>query len=140
MHEATKDMKGNVPPLPKIKAFSEVAYDVGSRVDPFAASKIEPERKSRGMRPDTDRPREPLEAYPLESLRMVGTLFKQNKVHALIQADRTLHQVRVGTHVGQNFGVITRITETEVALKELVEDANGDWAERTSTLQLQEKQ
>lgn len=142
MKEATKDLKGKIPPLPEIKSFSPVAYEAGDLVDPYNASKIEPERKAGGggIKPDLDRRKEPLEAYPLESLRMVGTLIKGKMVHALVQADKNLHQVKIGNYMGQNFGIITDINETEVKLKELVPDSLGDYMERTSTLQLQEKQ
>jgi len=112
-------------------------------VEPYNASKIEPERKAGsggGIRPDMDRRMEPLEAYPLESLKMVGTLTKGKMVHALVQADKNLHQVKIGNYMGQNFGIITDINENEVKLKELVPDSLGDYMERTSTLQLQEKQ
>lgn len=142
MHESTKDLKGKVPPLPEIKPFPVVAYEAGELVDPFNPRKIEPERKqksSAGVQPDMNRRREPLESYPLETLRMVGTLMQGKRVHALVQSDKTLHQVRVGNYLGQNFGVVTKISESEVALKELIQDASGDWVERASTLQLQEK-
>jgi type IV pilus assembly protein PilP len=142
MKDSTKDFKGRIPPLPEIKIFPPVAYDAGGMVDPYNASKIEPERKAGGggIKPDLDRRKEPLEAYPLESLKMVGTLIKGKMVHALIQADKNLHQVKIGNYLGQNFGIITEITESEVKLKELVPDSLGDYMERTSALQLQEKQ
>lgn len=142
MKESTKDFKGKIPPLPEIKSFPTVAYEAGELVEPFNASKIEPERKAGGggIKPDLDRRKEPLEAYPLESLKMVGTLTKGKMVHALVQADKNLHQVKIGNYMGQNFGIITDINETEVQLKELVPDSLGDYTERTSTLQLQEKQ
>ena len=142
MKEATQDFKGRIPPLPEIKSFPMVAYEAGDQVDPYNASKIEPERKAGGggIKPDLDRRKEPLEAYPLESLKMVGTLMMGKMVHALVQADKNLHQVKIGNYVGQNFGIITDIHETEVTLKELVPDSLGDYTERTSTLQLQEKQ
>jgi len=142
MKDSTKDLKGKVPPLPEIKPFPVVAYDAGDLMDPFNPKKIEPEKRQKaggGIQPDLNRRREPLEAYPLETLRMVGTLVQGNRVHALVQADKTLHQVKVGSYVGQNFGVITGISDTEVTLRELIQDASGDWVERTSTLQLQEK-
>lgn len=141
MKESTKDFKGKIPPLPAIKSFPPVAYDANDLVDPYNPSKIEPERKpgGGGIKPDLERRKEPLEAYPLESLRMVGTLMKGKMVHALIQADKNLHQVKIGNYMGQNFGIITEITETEVRLKELVPDSLGDYTERTSALQLQEK-
>lgn len=142
MKESTKDFKGKIPPLPEIKSFPVVAYEPGDLLDPYNVSKIEPERKAGGgaLKPDLDRRKEPLEAYPLESLKMVGALIKGKMVHALIQADKNLHQVKIGNYLGQNFGIITDITETEVKLKELVPDSLGDYMERTSTLQLQEKQ
>ena len=142
MKDATKDLKGRIPPLPEIKSFPMVAYEAGDLVEPYNASKIEPERKAGGggIKPDLDRRKEPLEAYPLESLKMVGTLMMGKMVHALVQADKNLHQVKIGNYVGQNFGIITDIHETEVTLKELVPDSLGDYTERTSTLQLQEKQ
>lgn len=141
MKESTKDFKGRIPPLPEIKSFPTVAYEAGELLDPYNAAKIEPERKAGGggLKPDLDRRKEPLEAYPLESLRMVGTLVKGKMVHALVQADKTLHQVKIGNYMGQNFGIITEISETEIKLKELVPDSLGDYMERTSTLQLQEK-
>lgn len=142
MKDSTKDFKGKIPPLPEIKVFPPVAYEAGDLLDPYNASKIEPERKAGGggIKPDLDRRKEPLEAYPLESLKMVGTLIKGKMVHALIQADKNLHQAKIGNYMGQNFGIITNINETEIKLKELVPDSLGDYAERTSTLQLQEKQ
>ncbi len=143
MRESTKDLAGKVPPLPQIKPFPVVAYETVDLVDPFKPSKVEPEKKSGGgggTRPDLDRRKEPLENYALESLKMVGTLVRGRAVNAIIQADKGLHQVKVGNYMGQNYGIITAISESEVMLKELVEDANGDWIERTSSLQLQEKQ
>lgn len=140
MDESTKDFKGKIPPLPKVKDFPPLAYQAGDLVDPYSTSKFEVERKAGGgIKPDLDRRKEPLEAYPLESLKMVGTLMKGKMVHALIQADNNLHQVKIGNYMGQNFGIITEINETEIKLKELVSDSLGDYTERTSTLQLQEE-
>ncbi len=143
MAESTKDFKGKVPPLPEIRPYPVVGYDAVGLVEPFQASKIEPERKAGkggGIQPDLNRRKEPLEAYPLESLKMVGTIVKGKSVNALIQADKNVYQVKVGNYMGQSFGVITGINEAELTLKELVPDSLGDYAERTSTLQLQEKQ
>lgn len=143
MKEATRDLKGGVPSLPEVKSFPVIAYDAAGLADPFRPSKIEPEKKpgaGGGLQPDLNRRKETLEAYPLESLKMVGTLMKGKMVHALIQADKNIHQVKIGNYMGQNFGIVTNITETEVALRELVADSLGDYSERTSTLQLQEKQ
>ncbi len=142
MKESSKDFRGRIPPLPQIKSFPPVAYSAGDLLEPFNAAKIEPERKAGGgaLKPDFDRRREPLESYPIESLRMVGIIMKGKMVHALILADKNLHQVKIGNYMGQNFGIITDVSETEVKLKELVPDSLGDYTERTSTLQLQERQ
>lgn len=143
MKEAAKDIKGRVPPLPEIRPFPLIGYETSDSVDPFRPSKIEPEKKpggGGGLQPDLNRRKEPLEAYPLESLRMVGTLMKEKMVHALIQADKNIYQVKIGNYMGQNFGIVTNINEGELILRELVADSLGDYTERTSTLQLQEKQ
>ncbi len=143
MSESTKDLKGKVSALPEIKPFPVVAYESASLVSPFAASRIEPDKRANatgvGPRPDLNRRKEPLEAYPLESLKMVGSLMQGNSKQAIVQADKTVYQIKVGNYMGQNFGVVTNVTESEVTLKELVEDANGDWSERTSKLMLQER-
>ncbi len=141
MQESTKDFKGKIPPLPEIKSFPVVAYEAGELTDPYNPIKIEAARRTgagSGIKPDLDRRREPLEAYPLESLQMVGSLMKGKMAHALIMADKNLFQVKIGNYIGQNFGMITHISETEVTLKELVPDSMGEYIERTSTLQLQE--
>ena len=139
MSTATKDIKGKIPPLPQVKPYEPVAYDAGNLVDPFKPSKIAPEKsgKGGGNKPDFDRPREPLEAYPLESLKYVGVVTKKNVSFAIVQVDGALYQVRAGNYLGQNFGVITKVSESEIVLKELVQDPAGDWVERMSSLLLQ---
>lgn len=139
MNDAAKDIKGKIPPLPQVKPYEPVAYDAGNLVDPFKPAKIAPERKKSGggAQPDFDRPREPLEAYPLESLKYVGVMSRKSASYAIVQVDGSLYQVRAGNYLGQNFGVITKVTESEVVLKELVQDAAGDWIERVSSLLLQ---
>lgn len=142
MDEQAKTMRGAVRALPELKPFPVVAYAGTQGDDPFRSARMEPERRasSGALRPDMDRRREPLESYPLESMQMVGVLMQGRNTHALIKANNALHQVKVGNYMGQNFGVVTSITEHEVVLRELVEDAYGDWVERTSTLTLQERQ
>lgn len=140
MNDAGKNVKGSVPPLPQVKPYEAVPYDVGNLVDPFKAAKIGSDQKKGGLgglQPDLERPREPLEAFPLESLKYVGVMTKKKSSYAIILVDGALYQVRAGNYMGQNFGVITAISEAEVALKELVQDSAGDWVERVSTLLLQ---
>jgi type IV pilus assembly protein PilP len=141
MGEQEKGMHGTVKPLPDMKPFPAVDYVVVDKLPPFSAQRIEPETKAGAVGgPDLNRRREPLEAFPLESLELVGVMSQNNRVHALIRADKALYQVRVGNYMGQNFGVVTSISDGEVTLKELVEDLNGDWVERSSKLLLQERQ
>ena len=140
MNDAAKDIKGKIPPLPQVKPYEPVPYAVGNLIDPFKSTRAGAEQKKSGgsgMQPDLDRPREPLEAYPLESLKYVGVMTRKKVSYAIIQVDSSLYQVRVGNYMGQNFGVITKITESEVVMKELVQDAAGDWVERVSSLLLQ---
>jgi type IV pilus assembly protein PilP len=140
----TKDLRGGIKPLPVVKPYEPVPYRAFDLPDPFGPAKIElavaAAAKSKGgaNAPDATRPREPLEAYPLESLKMVGTLAQKNTTFALVRADASVYRVKVGNYLGQNFGVITEITENQINLKELVQDASGDWTERKIALQLAE--
>jgi type IV pilus assembly protein PilP len=134
-----------IEPLPEVKPFEAFAYaaDKDGLIDPFKPRKIEAPKQASGggVRPDLNRPREPLEAYPIENLRMVGTLAQYKQVFALIKTpDSNLFRVKPGNYLGQNFGLITEINEATVTLKEIVQDSAGDWTERVSTLQLQDEQ
>jgi type IV pilus assembly protein PilP len=145
MEQSTEGLKGTIKPLPEIKPSVVLAYEAGALVDPFSEQKIEPERKrggssGGGIAPDLDRRKEPLEQYPLDALAMVGLLQQGKVAYALIRADETLHRVRTGNYMGQNFGVITAVSDDGVTLKEIVQDADGEWVERNSTLQLQEQE
>lgn len=141
MDNEAKHMQPNVPQLPKLVQFPVVEYEVASMVDPFQASRLSIGRPMSGPQPTPHTP-EPLEAFPLESLRMVGMMMMNGKPVALIQADRTIYQAKAGNYLGQNYGVITKITENDLTLKELVEDPNenGAFVERFSTIQLQEQE
>jgi type IV pilus assembly protein PilP len=143
MRDETKDYRGKLPPLPQVKPYEPVAYDASGIIDPFRSSKMSAENKQGsggGLQPDVNRPKEPLESYPLESIKYVGSLTKNRQTHGIVQVDGALHQVRAGSYMGQNFGIITKITETEMVLRELVQDPAGDWVERTSMLLLQAKE
>lgn len=139
MEEAGKDMQGKIEPLPQIKPYEPSSYNAFDLPDPFKPRKLTPAGGGGGLAPDLNRPKEPLEAYSLETLKMVGTIGRKNGIHAVIATpDKTIYHVRPGNYMGQNFGLITKITETEITLKEVVQDSAGDWTERTSTLTLQE--
>jgi type IV pilus assembly protein PilP len=137
MAEQGKNAKGRLEPLPQIKPYEPFTYNAYDLPDPFKPRKIEPARGSSKLAPDLARRREPLEAYPLESLSMVGTLERGKGVYGLVRTpEKDIFQVHAGNYMGQNFGVVTGITDSEIRLKELVQDGSGDWSERSSTLNL----
>ena len=134
---AGADMRGKIEPPPEVKPYEPFAYNNEKNLpDPFKPRK--PESRDTGgiNQPDRDRPKEALEDFPLEGLKMVGYLF-QNKVgYAVIRApDSKLHRVKAGNHLGLNFGLIREVNETGMIIKEMVQDSTGDWTERISTLQ-----
>lgn len=138
VENSSKDVQGKVEPLPEIKAYEPFAYSAFDLPDPFKPRKLSTGGGG-GIQPDFTRPREPLEAFSLETLTMVGMVSKQGVVHAVIRTpDKAIYHVRKGNYMGQNFGLITQITDSEVTLREIVQDSAGDWSDRISTLILQE--
>jgi len=139
MQEQGKGARGKLDPLPQVKPYEPFAYNAFDLPDPFKPRKIEPVKSGGTLAPDLNRRKEPLEAFPLESLQMVGTMQRGPSTFALVRTtDKDIYQVRIGNYLGQNFGVIVGITDNEIRLKELVQDGSGDWTERSSTLQLAE--
>jgi type IV pilus assembly protein PilP len=137
--EAGRDMQGKIEPLPQVRLYEPFAYNAFDLPDPFKPRKLAIGGGGGGLQPDLTRPKEPLEAFSLETLKMVGALEKKGLIHAVIQTpDKAIYHVHKGNYVGQNFGMITRITANTVLLREIIQDSSGDWAERTSTLTLQE--
>ena len=132
---------GRIPPLPEVKPYEPVSYAAFDLTDPFRPRKIEPPKGGGGtLAPDLNRRREPLEAYALETLRMVGTLEQKKETFALVKApDNALYRVKTGNYLGQNFGRITAINESSIKLKEIVQDSGGNWQEKEQTLFLQEE-
>lgn len=132
-------------PISEPRHFEPYRYDNEGQVDPFSVARLagaqvgDGETAIRGgLKPDLARRREALESFPLDSIRLVGHLANRHGAYALLRAENLVYQARVGNYAGQNFGMITRISETEVKLKELVQDAVGDWVERETTLQIQD--
>ena len=144
MQETKQQTKVSIPKLSEPKKFIPFLYDAKRSVDPYSPNKLAvamarvQSSSSSLLKPDMDRRREPLESFPLDTLKMVGTLEKPGLVYALLQTDKTVFQAKVGNYVGQNFGMITKVTDTGVELKEIVQDASGDWVERQAKLELQE--
>lgn len=142
MRSSEQNLRGKIPPLPQVNPYVPIAYDAAGMTDPFNEIKLEKGRElgGGGMRPDFNRPKEPLEAYPLDSLQYVGFLHRGKVPYAMVLANGALFQVKVGNYLGQDFGIVTSISETEIKLRELVQDTSGDWSERASSLQLQDKE
>ena len=139
----TKDLRGRVDPLPQVKSFEPVPYKGESMIDPFVPGRIVVTQASAGggggggVQPDLNRPKEPLEAFPLESIQMVGTLSQNQDRYALVRAGASLFRVKKGNYMGPNFGVITGIDESQINVKEVVQDSGGDWVERSISVQMQ---
>lgn len=147
--ENSKNLRGSVKKLPEVAQYQPITYDVDSLLDPFKSSKIDPDGKNRQgtgkggeYQPDFEA-RELrnslLEKYPLESLKMIGTLNINNRPMAVIQVEDMVKQIKVGEYAGLDFGMVTKISDQEVELHELVQDSAGEWSERLSTLYLQSK-
>jgi type IV pilus assembly protein PilP len=141
MNEQGKNAKGKLEPLPQIKPYDPFTYNAFDLPDPFKPRKIEPTKGGSKLAPDFTRRKEPLESFPLESLNMVGTLSRNKTTYALVRTpEKDVFQVRAGNYMGQNYGVIIEIGDSELKLKELLQDGAGDWTERSSSLQLQQQQ
>lgn len=130
-----------IEPIPQPRIFEPFAYIPGGRVDPFI--RLEPETASdgfvadRGLRPNINRNKEPLEEFPLDGMRMVGTILFNSRVYAMIRApDGVIHRVTRGNHMGQNYGEITLIDEGQIQLNEIVPDGFGGWVQRPAVLAL----
>jgi len=149
MAEQRAVTKPQIEPIPEPKKFTPEVYAQEAAVEPFSNQKLTQALKRDAQQagsasaallaPELNRRKEPLEAYPLDSMTMVGSLMKKGNPVALLKVDNLLYQVKPGNYLGQNYGRITKVGESEVVLRELVQDAAGEWIERVATLQLQEK-
>ncbi len=144
MEEVKSSTKTTVKPLAEPKTFIPFAYELREEVDPYDANKLLAElarqaaTSNNPLRPDLDRRKEFLESFPLDTMKMVGTIQKGGVNYALVSIDRQLHQIKPGQRVGPNYGMVTGITDVQVNIKETVQDAGGEWVERSSKLELQE--
>jgi type IV pilus assembly protein PilP len=145
MDQQRREVKPNVSPLIPPKKFDPQVYTQESAVEPFSRQKLTVALKQEARQPSSilaaelNRRKEPLESYPLDSMGMVGSVNKLGQPFALLRVDNLLYQVKVGDYIGQNYGRITKIAETEILVREIVQDAAGEWIERPASLQLQER-
>ncbi|MRD47143.1 pilus assembly protein PilP [Caenimonas koreensis] len=148
MNEQRAQTKPRVQPIPEPKKFTPQAYTQESATDPFSTQKLTQALKSESSQstsnaalvaPELARRKEPLEAFPLDAMKMVGMMLRDGNPVGLVKVDNLLYQVKPGMYLGQNYGKIVKVSETEVVLREIVQDAAGEWIERPATLNLQER-
>lgn len=133
-----EQMTQQIEPLPEVAPYEGFTYAGDDLFEPFKPRKVVDQNKKDGANkgPDLERRKELLESYPLDKLSFVGTLERTKTNYALIKADNTIHRVKAGNYLGQNFGRIVAINETEVLLKESIQDSEGEWKESDAALQL----
>lgn len=126
-------------PLPEVKPQTTFTYDPGDSPDPFQPRSLKQAKAGGAFQPDLNRPKGPLEQFPLDGLRMVGTISKDNQQFALVRTPvNTLFRVKKGDYMGLNFGLVIGISDVSIELRETVQDGVGDWTETKATLDLQE--
>jgi type IV pilus assembly protein PilP len=144
MAQQRKEVNPIITKVDKPKEFAPFVYENVGQLDPFASGKLnkaleQAQKVSRsGLRPDLERRREALEEHPLDAIKMVGHIRRQGTNTALLAVSASVFPIKVGSYLGQNFGKVIKISETEVLLKELVQDATGDWVQRDATITLQD--
>jgi type IV pilus assembly protein PilP len=148
MTEQKNQTRPRVTPISEPKKFQPESYNQVTAIEPFSNQKLtqaltreSTQAAANGalIAPELARRKEALEAFPLDTMSLVGSMVKAGQPVALVKVENLLYQVRPGNHLGQNYGRVTKIAETEVTLREIVQDAVGEWIERTATLQLQER-
>lgn len=144
MEESAKGLKGRVPPLPDVKPLPPVVYQAQDLTDPFDLGRLAPpalkSAKGEGLAaPDMNRPREPLERFSLEELKLRGILRRDKEIRALIDAPDGVYPVTVGSYLGQNFGRVVSIEDNKIKIEEMVQDTEQRWVKRPVELNLEEK-
>lgn len=150
MQEERGRTKPQVKPIAPPKQFKPETYGNADKPDPFSNQKLtqalrnevaqtNAQNNSALVEPELARRKEPLEAVPLDTMALVGNIQQGGKLVALVKVDNFLYQIKQGAYLGQNYGKVVKITETEITLREIVQDAAGTWVERMQTLSLQER-
>jgi len=144
MREAGKDLRGNIKPLPQVRPYEPLLYDADGLRSPFDVGRIASGggggSRGGGPAPDLNRPREPLEEFPLETMKFVGFFQDKKRLVAQVLVNNKTYDLRVGNYIGQNFGRVTQIVteqnEEMIVLKEVIQEPDGAWVERDSELHL----
>ena len=131
------------PPLQAVMTqqdFQAFRYEPGGRLDPFDPKKLAAMQAANGgPQPDLARDREPLEAFPLDALNMVGSMRRTGRVIGLIEAEKIIYQVSPGSYLGQDLGKVVAISDGAIDIDEMVQETSGIWTKRRTQLRLQEK-
>lgn len=147
MAEQRSQTKPRVQPIPEPKKFTPQNYAQEGAVEPFSSQKLTQALKRDSnqaatstalVAPELARRKEALESYPLDSMVMVGSLIKEGQPVALVKVENLLYTVKPGNYLGQNYGKVTKIGESEIVMREIIQDSAGEWIERPAKLQLQE--
>lgn len=148
MADQKSQTRPRIAPISEPKQFQPESYMQVTAIEPFSNQKLTQALKRESTQsaangaliaPELARRKEALEVFPLDTMVLVGSLVKAGQHVALVKVENLLYQVRLGNHLGQNYGRVMKVAETEVTLREIVQDAAGEWIERTATLQLQER-
>lgn len=151
MDKQRREARPHVTPIKEPRPFVPAVYDDGGLVEAFALQRLtsvlrgdDAEADVSGdtslalINPELNRRKEPLEEFPLDAMSMVGLLERGNHRVALVRVNGLLYQVVEGNHIGQDYGLVTNVSESEITLREIVQDAAGEWIERKASLELQE--
>lgn len=148
MTEQRNQTKPRITPIPEPKKFLPQEYVVDVGAEPFSGQRLTQALRQASttatsnaalVAPELSRRKEPLESHPLDAINMVGSFNKRGQLVAIVKVDNLLYQIKPGNYLGPNYGRVTKVSETEVVLREIVQDAAGEWIERVATLQLQER-
>jgi type IV pilus assembly protein PilP len=127
---------GKIEPIPEMKPLPKYAYVESKNRTPFAPAVTQTSSKNNGISPDVNRPKEPLEMYPLDALAMKGVIQRQGKTFALVRdGDGVIHEIQVGNYMGLDYGKVTSITTDKITLEEIVPDGQGGWRKQTAIVQ-----
>jgi type IV pilus assembly protein PilP len=148
MLDERNQTRPQVKPISAPKQFTPEVYNIGAATEPFSSLKLTQAFKNDSAKtaanaslvaPELSRRKESLESFPLDSMSFVGSILKPGQPPvALLMVDSLLYHVKAGSYLGQNYGRIMKVSETELTLREIVQDAGGEWVERVATLQIKE--
>jgi type IV pilus assembly protein PilP len=143
VEEKKSESPGRIEPIPEIKQIETFLYEERGRRDPFMPMEQQASQDinlvENGIKPDRDRAREELESFALDTLRMVGILEQSGVIWGLVKTkEGTIHRVKTGNYMGQNYGRIMDISEEKIELREIIQDGLGGYSERQASLSLTE--